>query len=223
LTSLVEWWNLVFVLPFLLGLLYYLIVAVLPLALDHDAPDAHEPDHGLEHAVAPDQPPLGLAASLLHALSFLGIGRAPLSIVLTTFCLVWGFVGYLSNQLLDDLLPPATFVWISLAAAGGLAVLLTRSFARLVARLVPRTQSYGVARHDLRGRSARVRFPISETFGSATVVDPHNFPYEVDCRVRPGEPPIPVGTSVFLMEYDAEQNVFYVMSQRELDEIVARR
>jgi hypothetical protein len=182
--TLLEWWNLVFLLPFALAVVYYLVLATGTVALDHE----HDADHdheGVEHAIGSEQGP---TSSLLHALSFLGIGRAPLSIVLTTFCLVWGFVGYASNQVLDDLLAPAAF-----------------------------------ARQELQGHSARVRFEVTETFGSAVVVDQHRFPHEVDCRVKPGEPPIPVGASVYLLEYDPERNLFFVMTEQKLDDLVAAR
>jgi hypothetical protein len=211
-----EWWNLVFILPFLLAVVYYLVLATGTVAIDDD----HDYDHeGIEHASGSEH----TTSSYLHVLGLLGIGRAPLSIVLTTLCLVWGFVGYASNQLLDDLLPPSVFPWVSLAVAAVAAALLTRAFARLVARLVPRTQSYGVSRHELRGRAAQVRFEITETFGSATVVDQQRFPHEVDCRVRPGEPPIPVGASVYLVEYDPERNLFFVMSEQKLEDLIAAR
>ena len=220
-TALLEWWNLVFVLPFLLGIGYYLVLATGTVALDHDHDADVDVDHdGVEHAVGSEHPSAG---GLLHVLSLLGVGRVPLSIVLTTFCLVWGFVGYASNQLLGERLPASVFPWISLVAAAVAAFVFTRSFAGLLARLVPRTQSYGVARGDLQGRVGRVRFTVTETFGAAVVADQYNFPHEVDCRVRPGEPPIPVGANVYLTEYDPERNLFFVMSEQTLDELVPNR
>src|SRR5687768_3286431 len=120
--ALLEWWNLVFVLPFLLAVGFYLLLASGAIAADHD----HE---------YPEAP-------MLEALTFLGIGRTPLSIVLTTLWLTWGFVGYAANMLLSGVLPFPLFVPISLLVAGGSALLLTRSFARLVARLVPRSESF---------------------------------------------------------------------------------
>jgi hypothetical protein len=108
-----EWWNLVFVVPFAIAVLYYLLLATGALAVDGDGQHDLDADDGLEHAVGPEHPgQLGPLASLDHALTFLGIGRAPLSIVLTTFALTVFLVDYdaardvfyvLSDERLDEL------------------------------------------------------------------------------------------------------------------------
>jgi hypothetical protein len=207
--AVLAWWNLLFILPFAAAVLYYVLLAAGVWELEHDH-DVHV-DH--------DHPPSG-GALLDQALTLLGIGRAPLSIVLTTFCLVWGFVGFATSYALDASAPTALLVPAALVAAATAATIATRSLAALLSRLVPRTQSYGIARRDLKGRTGQARFPIGERFGSATVVDQNGFPHEVDCRVRPGQSGIPVGTSVVLTEYDPKDNVFYVMSNQQLDDLV---
>jgi hypothetical protein len=204
-----EWWNLIFTLPFLLAAAFYLLLATGTIAAEHQG----DVDGNLEHADTP----------LLDALGFLGIGRTPLSIVLTTLWLTWGFVGYVSNVFLAELLPISAFVPLSMLAAGTASVLLTRSLSRAVARFVPRSESFGVTKKELEGRAGLVRFEISQTFGSAVVADQHDYQHEVDCRVRPGEDAIPVGATIVLSEYDEMQDFFYVLSEQKIDELIAAR
>ena len=123
--ELLQWWYLIFVLPFVGALFYILMLISGAVSADHDtdlnagvetdADIGHDVDldhdGGLEHLH--DLEP----GMLARALSFLGIGRVPLSIIIISFCFLWGFFGFASNTLLAPLLPPIIFIWVSIAIA----------------------------------------------------------------------------------------------------------
>ena len=220
LRRLVEWYNLIFILPFLAAAAYTLLLAT-GHVLDgdgeadggDDAAGDDVDDHGLEHAVAHEGGEREADAGLGRALGFLGVGKVPLSILLTSFCYIWGVVGWASNRLLAGLLPaPELVIWPSLLLAGAAAVILTRSLALGLARLIPRAETYAVTRQDLLGREGVARYEIGTAFGAANVADRYGRLHQVPCRVRPGAPPIPAGQPVLLAEYDPRADVYLALT-----------
>jgi hypothetical protein len=218
--ELFAWWNLIFVLPFVAGLLYLALLAAGVIAEGHDTElhvdtDAAH-DFGVEHSVevghGHDAAHAGHESGLFFkALSFLGLGTVPLSIIVMSLCFIWGFTGWASNQLFEPLLHmPSLFIWPSLAVAGLSTGFLTNRLARGLARIMPATETYATTKRELVGKRAETRFAITEQFGRAQLHDNFGNLLEVSCRVRPGEPPIPIGSRVVLMEYDAENQAFFV-------------
>ena len=210
--ELLQWWNLIFVLPFIGALFYVLLLCTGSLSADHDAELNVDIDHDadLDHdAGLADGHEFG-AGMLAHALSVLGIGRVPLSIIVISFCFIWGFTGFASNSLLKAVLPSLLFVWVSLAVALAAAVILTGSLARLMARIMPVTESYAVSLEQLIGRWGEAATRIDESFGQAIVHDDAGMLHTVQCLVRSGEHPIPKGSRVILIFFDKRQNAFFV-------------
>jgi membrane protein implicated in regulation of membrane protease activity len=217
--DLLEWWNLIFLLPALAALLYLALLATgtvsaggdadadLDADFDTDAPSVH----GIEHSLGGEHEQAG--SRLGEALGFLGFGRVPLSIILLTFCFLWGFAGWASNTILKGAVDrPVLFVWPSLAVATAASVLGTRSLARGLARLLPSTESYGSSERDLVGRLAKVRDPITARQGRAQLYDAHGTLQEVPVRIKPGEAEIPARTEVVLLSYDKGRGVYYVLA-----------
>ncbi|MBI3964196.1 MAG: DUF1449 family protein [Chloroflexi bacterium] len=233
---LLEWWNLLFELPFFAGVLYVVLLATgvasaegdgadadtdvdhgMDVDIDHDLDVDHDVDHGIDavahevHADGHAEPSL-----LFKSLSFLGFGKIPLSILLTSFLLLWGFVGWASNQLLKDALATPALVAFSVATATLMSVFLVRSLARGLARVLPSTESYDVTRDQLVGRVAEVRYRITERAGAAQTYDQHGNLHEVDCRVDEGEPELPPGTRIYLAAFDREKGVFAVVPESQI-------
>ena len=198
--QLLTWWNLIFVLPFLaaLGLLLLQALGALPFEADTDVDqDASLSDDSSGGAV--------------RALSFLGLGRVPVSIVLMTFCFLWGVTGWASNQVLQPILRlPAVFVWPSIAVALTVSIASAGFVVRLLSRLMPSTETYATSHQDLVGKRAEALFEISERFGKARLHDAYGNLLDVSCRVQPGDSPVPSGTSVVLMRYDNRQQAYLV-------------
>lgn len=211
-TELLQWWNLLFVLPFVGALLYILLLCSGAVAAEHDigfsvdGESDFDADHdaGVEH-IHDLQP--GLLSSLLQ---LLGIGKVPLSIIVISFCCIWGFIGFTGNTVLKTLLPPSLFVWLSLIIAFVVATALTRSLARLIARFMPVTETYAISPAQLVGKWAETTTRIDDTFGQAIVHDDAGVLHTVQCIIKTGEEPIPIGSRVLLVLFDKNRGVFHV-------------
>jgi YqiJ-like protein len=199
--ELLAWWNLVFLLPGGAGI-FLVLLSVLGLGgshdADHDVPVHHDHDHDLHHdaplalpphAGAPGheaghEPP-GLVAG---ALSLLGVGRAPLTVVLTILCLSFGFVGFALNRALGGLLPLWQLFPVSLGTALVGSTLLTGVSARAIGRLVPREESYATPFAALEGQTGKIVLLLSPTEGYAQVHDRYGNLHEIHCRGLEGAP-----------------------------------
>jgi hypothetical protein len=221
--DLLQWWNLIFVLPFAAGLIYLFFMCSGLVSSENagDGDVAGDGDHSIEHDVGSDHD-VGHDAghegehdtgdsSFLRALSFLGLGKAPVSVLLMCFCFIWGFTGWAANLILSKILfLPVLFVWPSLVTAFLLSVLFTRWLAQLFCRFMPSTETYGMTNRQLIGKSAEAIFNITEKFGMARTMDDSGNIQDVYCRVRAGKEPIPKQSKVVLMEYDEAEKFFYV-------------
>lgn len=220
--QLLEWQNLPFVLPFVAAVIYLLLLAF-GMAPDHDhdvdvdadfdADADTDFDHGVEHAIGHDghghehEPhSAGLAAKFM---SVLGLGKVPLSFLVMSFCFIWGFSGWLSNMILDPILRfPVIYFWVSVAAAAVSSVTFTGQLARVLGKIMPSTETYGVKEVDFVGRVAEVRFPITPISGTACLYDDQHSFQEVQCRVQSDGEKIPIGARVVLMRYDETEKIF---------------
>src|SRR5215212_7311883 len=113
--DLLAWWNLIFLLPALAALLYLLLVASGTVDTGHDVDADLDADvdadldtdaeamHGIEHNLGGEHEHDG-ESPFGEALGFLGFGRVPLSIVVLTFCFLWGFAGWATNTILKGAL-----------------------------------------------------------------------------------------------------------------------
>lgn len=216
--ELLQWWNLIFVLPFIGALFYILMLVTGAVAADQDAEfnPGVETDVGIEHDADLDH-----AAGWEHgheldpglltrALSFLGIGRVPLSIIVISFCFLWGFWGFAGNTLLAPLLPSFMFVWVSIAIAFVVSLSLTRTLANAIARIMPATETYAVSLEQLVGKWGESITSIDETFGQAHVYDDAGVLHTVQCVVKSGAATIPRGRQVILLFFDDTHGVFSV-------------
>lgn len=212
--SLLQWWNLIFLLPAVAAILYLLLVSLgavpaeghnldvgdagLPGDFGHDYPES-DPFHG--------------------ALNLIGVGRVPLSLILISFALLWGFFGWLGTRLFGTVIAaPEIFVWPALVLALVGAGVFTRLLAGGLGRLMPGTESYGAEARELIGRMADVRYPLTETTGTVQIYDQHGSLHEVPARVLPGEAAIPAGTRVVLWRYDEGNGAYFAVQ----DDVLSR-
>jgi hypothetical protein len=228
--DLLQWWNLIFVLPFGLALGYVLLMATGAVSTEfggHDLDLDHhvEFDHAvhIEHDLSVHGGE-GSGNFLGNALSLLGVGRAPLSLIGSCFCFIWGFAGWAANQFFQSLWPaPLLFVSASVGVALFSAVLLTRFIVLGMVKLMPLDENFAVSDSELVGRRATVRFSVTGQSGTAQVYDQYGTLHEVPCRLKSdngengsGESDgqslasLPPGTPVILLEYNRDQKVFRV-------------
>jgi hypothetical protein len=217
LSELLQWWNLIFVLPFVGAVAYILVLGFGGLGYDGDA-------HGGEHALGGDHDGAGhngaahdgtahdASGGIAAALDFLGVGRAPLTIVLPTFWLIWSFTGIATNIILGQFVEmQGAYAAVSIALATLSAATITGTLSRSLARVMPRTETYGVATEDLVGLVGVAGYPgISGRFGEARVYDGHGNQHTVSCRLRKDAEPIRPGDTLLLIEYDRANRLFLV-------------
>ena len=218
------WWNLVFIVPFGLALLYlglYVFTGLTfgdadldhDLSVDHDVSVEHDcgADHDVdgdhEHEASIDEGSFGF----MSLLALIGVGRVPLSLVLMILLILWGSVGFALNQLLVQFMGPSAMVGlVSVPVTMVVSLVLTGLIARVVAKLLPTNETYARKRSDLVGTVGEAVLPIDASFGLVSVRDSQGDLFQVPCRVADGETTIAKGTRVVLFEYDAEKGVFHV-------------
>jgi hypothetical protein len=172
---------------------------------DHDA-DAHHP--AASHGGSPHDAD---GAALLKALSWFGVGRVPLSIVLMLLFVSWGAIGFAANYTVWAAAGWETAaLLVSLPVAGLVSSLFTRTSVRTIGRWMPSTETSAEPRAKLVGRSAEALYSIDERFGLAAVRSRHGDLYHVPCRVYAGRKGVEKGRQVLLVDYDPQQEFFYV-------------
>jgi membrane protein implicated in regulation of membrane protease activity len=144
-------------------------------------------------------------------MSWLGIGRVPLSLVLMALLMSWGLFGFATSYYLeknwdDRTLAPA----ISIVAAAVGSVIATGLSSRAIARWLPTSESYAGRRHDLLGRIGEAIYQIDDRSGVVSLRDENNDLFHVACRVHGDRTPIGKGTRVRLIAYNGREKAYYV-------------
>lgn len=212
-TELVAWYNLVFEVPFCMALAMLLLQATGLLHFGDGDADTDVAEHDATHlddADGQDQGGEAEESSMWgRTLDLLGVGRVPLSIGLMTWCFLFGFIGWLGNQVFSGVGIPFITFWISLLAAFLGAFAGTALLTRLLVRYLPGTETYRIKSVDeLSGLVAEAIYPITVTSGWARVRDQFGALHEVQVRTTADQERIPTGTRVVLMQYDVELRVF---------------
>jgi hypothetical protein len=224
---LLGWWNLVFLVPLGLALLYlalYVVSGVTFGDADADADANLDADAGLDAEAGADaegdadtdhgdhSDHHGNRSGAAGALAWIGVGRVPLSLVLMVLLMTWGFIGFVTTQFLRDAMPRYWMIpLVSLPAAALGSLLATRTLTRVMSRLMPTDETYAKRRNELLGEVGDAIYAIDERFGMANVRDDRGTLHQVPCRVEPGRPPVAKGAKVLLVSYDSNRNIYHVM------------
>src|SRR5439155_16281452 len=165
--ALLAWWNLIFVVPFGLALVYLALYTLsgvtfgeadadshfdtdgdadvdahADLDTDVDAhaevdADAHADADADSHADA-DADAEGHVPLHIAALAFLGVGRVPLSVLLMVMLMAWGATGFIVNQIVGPRFGAGPRPAIlSIPAAALVSLALTRLLVRAIDRWLP--------------------------------------------------------------------------------------
>ena len=184
------------------------------LDLDHDLDVDHDADfdHNLDHDVGHDAEGLPAWAGVLE---FLGVGRAPVTLVLLVLLGGFGLLGWIINALMVDRFSGYPH-WGAFVAVLGVALLgsigLTSRTARLINRLVPAFASTATSVTRLVGRRGYVTSAqVDATYGQVKVRDSGGTLLTVFAVVDPNKPALARDTEVYLVEYDADKKVFVVV------------
>lgn len=219
-SDLLQWWNLVYVLAFFFALLYAALNALglggsdaeidadadLDADLDADADMEGDVDFVQDLDAEGEGAPEGGAriGFLNEALSFLGIGKVPLSILMMTFLLAFSVTGWGINLALKDVLgTPLLFFPISFAAALFVGLGAASLLASTLGRYLKPLESSAVSSASLAGRIATATITITDCFGQALVKDSYGSLHKVVCRTDKGET-IPPGRKLLLIRFRAD-------------------
>lgn len=218
--SLLAWWNLIFVVPFGLALLYLALYATTGVGagevdadadVDTDA-DAEgdatsESDGDSDHDVDGG----GHTSVQAAVLGFFGVGHVPVGFLLMALPMGWGVTGFVVNQTLARRYGDGPrLAMASLPAAAVASLLMLRAIVAAVNRWLPLNASTARRRHELLGSAGEALFAINETFGLAAVRDDRGELYQVPCRVEPGTADLPKGARVRLVAYSGTGKSFIV-------------
>ncbi len=238
---LLSWWNLAFIVPFALALLYLGVYTLsgwtfgdadadadmdadvdahLDTDMDSDIDsdvDAHvdadteaDADHDADHDTEAEGGAASQPSLALQALSWVGIGKVPASIVLMVLALSWGFIGFVTNQAANrDGSWRVAMISLPLAAIGSL--LISSGLSRVFARVLPKSETYARRRHELLGSVAEALYDIDQKFGIANVRDERGNLFQIGCRSEQQDRPIKKGAHVKLVGYNAKEQLFYVV------------
>lgn len=208
---LLEWQNLIFILPFI-GAVFLLLMMSMggdasENGVDHDVDIDHDFGHDVDHDVD-----LHHETSIpLRVLSFFGVGRVPISLVIISFCLIWGLSGWISNQIIHKIIPwPWLYVWASMLIALLLATFVTRWIAHGLSKVMPSTETQATRSHDLIGKEGTTIHRVTTQFGEIRVLDNFGNLQTVGCRVKTGDPEIPKGQKALLMSWQPEGSFYLV-------------
>lgn len=228
--DLLQWYNLIFLLPLGWPVMYVLMMAFGLSWGETDADVEPELDAGTDVGVEADVEgdvdadveadvegdagaghALHEAGAIERVLTFFGVGKVPVSILVMSFCFLWAFAGMGCNWLLGKNAGGAAgVVWVSVAVAGMVSMIGTRWFAKVLGRLIPSVETYGTSKRELIGLQGEVLYEITADSGNARLRDEYGNLRDVSCRVSPGEPNIPVGVKVVLLRYDKAADAFAV-------------
>jgi membrane protein implicated in regulation of membrane protease activity len=185
------------------------------LDLDHDLDMDHEADldHDLAHA-AGHPVEAGAGSAWTETLQFLGVGQVPLTMILLVWVGAFGFLGWIANSLLLNLVStyPGWALVVVLVGVLLVSAWLTSRTARLIGRTIPTFASTATSASQLVSRRGRVASSqIDDTYGQVKVRDSGGTLITVFAKVDPGNPPIPRDSEVYLVDYDSSKKVYIVV------------
>ena len=217
LTWLTGWYNWPFLLTIAVGVIFILVDLLLggiseSFGLDADADLDVDMDLDVD-AGGPD----GVAAqvgSLVLSLTWLGLGKVPISVLVETLLLSFGVTGLLVSAVANDLLGLSAYAFpVSLATAIVVAPLVTKVVGELVASIVPADSttsrkpgdfldSVGFASSTLTHSIGQVRLDATEKHPQTTLI----------ARLAPSVPDdLPSETEVLIVGHDTASNIYIVV------------
>lgn len=226
LSWLFAWWNAIYSVPLVFVLVLLTVTSVVSLVTGgigehHEgAHDSAELDHageaevdlhhdgtgdGVGHA-SHGNGHHGEPGPLLSVLMLLGVGKAPLMLVLQVLVLLFGLIG-ISLHRLSGAGGPLALVW-SLPLTLLLSAGATRAFAHTLARFYRPVDTQSLKQEQLAGRTGRVVYPVNADSGTIHVRDGYGTLHRVRARSRGAV--LPSGSEVVVLSWDPQRQVYEV-------------
>jgi hypothetical protein len=152
----------------------------------------------------------GMMPHFDHAtpLSWFGFGKVPAFIILLSFALSFGFSGWAIQGLSIGLGMPLLNPWLASFAAIFPAFPVTARLSRILARVIPKDETFVGTKDDVVGRigvimqgTARRDLPAQ-----CKVSDGHGGSFYLQAVPNDGVDPIPEGTSVLVVSRTSDDN-----------------
>ena len=182
--------------------------------VDHDVAMDHDVDHDLDHDMDYHHVTVeGHDSLMIRALSVIGFGKVPMSIVFLCLAVLFGATGLTANGLFEHVLPwgwgPALYVWPSLGLAVLVSLSLTGTIARGMGRIMPTTETYAVHPGELVGCVGTAVYPLRA--GRPGVVNVHDASGTVQqiTAVSP-DTDLPKAAEVIVVRYRAKEGHYDV-------------
>jgi membrane protein implicated in regulation of membrane protease activity len=222
-----EWYNLIFILPFVAGIIY-LLFSIVGGSSDHDVGHDHDissdhdvsHDHGTNSHVHMDAYPDTHIHSdhdndfkfLSKVLDLLGIGKTPLSIIILSLFTLWAFFGFCANMVSMEKFG-MVYPLISVAIAFFGMIIFNYLLVRFLAKFVPTSESHGSSYQDLIGNEAQALYTITKDSGMITLYDKHKNYQQMPCVLSPdsSDTKVEPNENVKILSYDAEKKAFIVI------------
>jgi hypothetical protein len=138
-------------------------------------------------------------------LSLLGVGKAPMSILMMSYFLIFGLAGVifcLAGSQLDG------YELYSLIFAGSCSLVLTSLGASTLGRLIPTVETYSSTNKDLIGSSGVAFTTVSQNSGSANITDLRGSLHRIPAVTVSGT--IDSGSKILVVNYNDENSTFVV-------------
>jgi hypothetical protein len=196
-----SWHPFLFIVPLILSLVFVASSVLgagdvdVDLDIDVDADmDAH-----------PD-PELSDGLGGLRILSAIGIGKAPLSVVLMFLLMLFGTIGFSALQFLRTWLSINVATLLSLFLATAIAPLLTRILAQHLGKRIPATETYATEPSDFIGATGVVELELGDHTVIVRTTDKHGTLHKLRCQ--PNSEALKRGQTVIITEPDTSQSLF---------------
>jgi membrane protein implicated in regulation of membrane protease activity len=147
-------------------------------------------------------------------LKFLGVGQAPVTMIVLLLVGGFGLSGWIANWFIVGALPlyPGWAMVGVVAGALLASVLFTSRTARLISRAIPAFSSTAISASQLVSRRGRVAsLQVDDAYGQVKIRDSAGTLITVFAKVDPGKPPIPRDSEVYLVDYDVAKKVYTVV------------
>ncbi|MFK7986370.1 MAG: hypothetical protein AB8I08_10090 [Sandaracinaceae bacterium] len=143
-------------------------------------------------------------------LTMLGVGKAPLGVLVMCACFLFGTFGLAVDGVLEHVFGSgAGWVVLSASIALVLSGLGTGKMAGFAAKLVPTKETYASSHEQLLGQTGTALHATDGQYGLAAVQDPGGARLEVRVCTYDGET-IARGEPLLVADYDEDTRVFLV-------------
>lgn len=213
--ELLQWWNLLFLLPLLLAVALLLVGGLggIGEGTAHGGADGHGEVHPVE---AHDGVVGGVDGAddgdhaLTEALERVGVGVVQMTLLAAAFLLFFGMAGLAANRFLDVATHPEGRVWLAagIATVGGLVGMA--GFGAVGRKFLPRHEGPATGNRDLLGRAGRVVYEVTADSGTVQVRDASGTVHQIAARIPQGHAPLEAGQSALIISFETAHGYFLV-------------